>query len=105
LSVGLLSFEISCPNNINLGGTIDNNSLIHVTKSLDVFVNHKNLMVNPFHTKPLKMVYKNNNEYDRLDIGELSKSPTADSCSERWQTKLMLLGQDISNDNSPTDSY
>jgi len=80
----------------NLGGTIDNNSLIHVTKSLDVFVNHKNLMVNPFHSKPLKMVYKNNQDQDRLDIGELSVSPVSDSCAKRWQTKLMLMGQDIS---------
>lgn len=78
----------------NLGGTIDNNSLIHVTKSLDVFVNHKNLMVNPFHSKPLKMVYKNNQDQD--DIGEISVSPVSDSCVKRWQTKLMLIGQDIS---------
>ncbi len=85
--------------NTKLNGTVDNNSLIHVTQSLDVFVNHKNLMVNPFHTKPLKMVYKNNNEHNRIDIGELSKSPTADSCKERWQTQLMLMGRDT-NDSS-----
>ena len=82
-----------------LRGTVDGDSLIHVTKSLDVFVNHKNLMVNPFHTKPLKMVYKTNDTQDRLDIGEMSKSPTADSTSERWQTQLMLLGRDISNES------
>lgn len=86
-----------------LGGTVDKDSVIHVTQSLDVFVNHKNLMVNPFHTKPLKMVYKNNSDHERLDIGEMSKSPTADSCAERWQTKLMLLGNDISSDTDSSE--
>jgi len=81
-----------------LRGVVDNDSLIHVTQSLDVFVNHKNLMVNPFHTKPLKMVYKTNSEHERLDIGEMSTSPTADSCADRWETKLMLMGQDIDSD-------
>lgn len=83
-----------------LGGTVDSDSLIHVTQSLDVFVNHKNLMVNPFSTKPLKMVYKSRSDQDRLDIGEMSKSPTADSTAERWQTKLMLMGRDISDSDS-----
>ncbi len=87
-----------------LGGTVDSDSLIHVFQSLDVFVNHKNLMVNPFSTKPLKMVYKTNDTQDRLDIGEMSKSPTGDSTSERWQTQLMLIGRDISNEESETDS-
>lgn len=78
-----------------LGGDVDDNSLIHVTKSMDVFVNHKNLRVNPFSSKPLKMVYKNNDEQYRLDIGELSSSPVAESTSERWESKLMLLGKNL----------
>jgi hypothetical protein len=85
-------------NHTRLAGTVDNDSLIHVTKSLDVFINHKNLMVNPFSTKPLKMVYKTNDTQNRLDIGEMSKSPTADSTSERWQTKLMLIGREMDDD-------
>ncbi len=82
-------------NHTRLGGMVDNDSLIHVTKSLDVFVNYKNLMVNPFSTKPLKMVYKSSKDQNRLDIGELSISPTADSTSERWQTKLMMIGREM----------
>lgn len=91
-------------NHTKLGGTVDSNSLIHVTQSLDVFVNHKNLMVNPFSTRPLKMVYKSNADQDRLDIGEMSKSPTADSTAERWETKLMLMGRDISSSDTDSDS-
>lgn len=75
-----------------LNGDVDSDSLIHVTKSMDVFVNHKNLMVNPFHTKPLKMVFHSSNNEERLDIGELSISPTAESTLERWSSKLMLMG-------------
>ena len=90
-------------NHTQLSGTVDNDSLIHVTKSMDVFVNHKNLMVNPFANQPLKMVYKNNQDQNRLDIGELSKSPTADSCNERWETKLMLIGKTLDDNNTESD--
>ena len=83
---------------VQLSGTVDCDSLIHITQSLDVFINRKNLMINPFSSaKPLKMTYKDNTEHERLDIGELSVSPVAESCDERWKTKLMLMGQDISN--------
>lgn len=78
-------------------GEVDDNTLIHVTKSLDVFVNHKNLRTNPFMTKPLKMVYKNQENEDRLDIGELSVSPVAESANERWDSKLMLMGRALSD--------
>lgn len=87
----------------NVTGEVDDNTLIHVTKSLDVFVNHKNLRANAFMTKPLKMVYKNQGNEDRLDIGELSISPTAESTNERWESKLMLMGRDISENLSDSE--
>ncbi len=86
-----------------LGGDIDRDSLIHVTKSLDVFVNHRNLNVNPFSDKPLKMVYKTDKTTDRLDIGEMSISPVADSCNERWANKLMMMAQKHDNDDNDDD--
>lgn len=58
-----------------LGGTVDDNSLIFVSNSMDVFVNHKNLMVNPFSQSELKLVYKTSDNEERIDIGELSCSP------------------------------
>ena len=83
---------------VQLSGTVDCDSLIHITQSLDVFINNRNLMITPFSSeKPLKMTYKDNSEHERLDIGELSISPVAESCDERWKTKLMLMGQDISD--------
>ena len=96
--------NIEYSNLTNLKGDIDNDSLIQVTKSLDVYVNQKNLMVNPFHTKPLKMVYQSNNLSNiqkpkkQKTNPSMSISPVSDSCFERWKTKLMLVGQDISSD-------
>lgn len=84
-------------NHTFLSGTVDSDTLIHITQSMDVFVNHKNLRVNPFVTEPLKLVYQANQQNERIDIGEMSKSPIADSCDERWKTKLMIMGNDLSN--------
>ena len=90
--------------NIQLNGTVDHDSLIHVTKSLDVFVNKKNLIVNPYNNRPLKLVYnseEHNTEHNTESGKErLSISPTADSCNERWQSKLMLMGRTLDNHSS-----
>ena len=75
--------NVEISNNTTLGGTIDNNSLIHVTNSMDVIVNHKNLHVNPFIKAELKLVYTTDDNQERLDIGELSSSPT--------DTKLYMI--------------
>ena len=71
-----------------LGGAVDDDSLIHVTKSMDVYVNQTNLMVNPFHSKPLKMVYSGHNSTNDSDLNHqnqqiMSESPITDSCSDR----------------------
>ena len=73
-----------------LGGAVDDDTLIHVTHSMDVFVNQKNLGVNPFSQSQLKLVYTTNDDENRIDIGEMSCSPTDRSFAFERPTKLMI---------------
>jgi len=89
-----------------LFGDIDQDSLIHVTQSLDVFANQKNLKVNGYNTKPLKMVYKSSedNNQNAEKLCEMSISPTAESGAEQWGTRLMIMGKTLSDDNDNSNN-
>ncbi len=79
-----------------LGGTIDDNTLIHVTNSMDVFVNHKNLKVNPFCRSEFKLVYTIDSDQERIDIEDnLFSSPVDRSFPQERPTKLFVQVQTV----------
>nr|QBK91636.1 MAG: adenylate cyclase associated protein [Pithovirus LCPAC302] len=59
----------------HLNGTLDDDTLIHITRSMDVFINRENMNINPFSQSQLKLVYKTDDNEERIDIGDLSTSP------------------------------
>ena len=61
--------NVEISNYTQLKGLLDKNTLIYIINSIDVFVNQKNIGVNPFNQ--LKLVYKKYDYQERINIGNI----------------------------------
>ncbi len=69
----------------HLGGSIDDDTLIYIEGSVGVFVNCKDMNINPFSSSQLKLEYK-----EEINTVELSSSPIERNFPIERPTKLFL---------------